>query len=595
MNDTPRAHHESALAHRQREAARCAANERRLSNARLAVFGLGGVAAVLVVRGVTAGVVLGAAAVGVFIALAVVHEQVIRRHERARRAIAFHERGLARIDHRFAGTGQTGLAHAPAHHPYASDLDLFGEGSLFEWLCTARTVGGEARLASWLLAPAAPDVVARREVAVEELRPRTGLREDWALLAEDLRVDLHPETLEAWGNAAPMGLTRFHAGAAAALAVAGVAALAAWTLGASLVWLLTAIAFDLAFAAGLRERVAAVLRSVETPARQLAVLSGLMARLESESFACEPLRELRARTRRTHRTPSREIDRLRRRLELVDSRRNAFFAPLAGLLLWGTQFACAIERWRCDVGPHLAEWIDVLSELEALLSLAGNAFEQADAVVPEFRSGGPCLEARGLGHPLISPETRVRNDIALDADRPLWIVSGSNMSGKSTWLRTIGVNAVLAQAGARVCATSLTLSPLQVGASIRIVDSLQEGASHFFAEIQRLRAILELADGPLPTLFLLDEILHGTNSRDRAIGAEAVVRALVLRGAIGLVTTHDLALAGIADRLGDRAANVHFSDRLVDGEMSFDYRVRAGVVERSNALDLMRSVGLPID
>jgi DNA mismatch repair ATPase MutS len=167
------------------------------------------------------------------------------------------------------------------------------------------------------------------------------------------------------------------------------------------------------------------------------------------------------------------------------------------------------------------------------------------------------------------------------------------MSGKSTLLRTVGVNAVLALAGAPVRASRLTISPLALGATLRIQDSLQAGTSRFYAEIQRFRHIMDLTAGNRPVLFLLDEILHGTNSHDRALGAEAIVRGLLERGAIGLVTTHDLALSAVADGLAPRAANVHFADELKDGQMFFDYRIRAGVVRKSNALELMRAVGLP--
>ena len=188
----------------------------------------------------------------------------------------------------------------------------------------------------------------------------------------------------------------------------------------------------------------------------------------------------------------------------------------------------------------------------------------------------------------------MRNDVHLAADLAVLVISGSNMSGKSTLLRTVGVNAVLAQAGAPVRARRLRLSPLAVGTSMRIADSLQAGTSRFYAEIQRLRQIVDLAAGPRPLLFLLDEILHGTNSHDRRFGAEAIVRGLVQRGAIGLVTTHDLSLATIADALAPRAANVHFEDHLEDGRMTFDYQLRPGVVRKSNALELMRAVGLEV-
>jgi len=197
-------------------------------------------------------------------------------------------------------------------------------------------------------------------------------------------------------------------------------------------------------------------------------------------------------------------------------------------------------------------------------------------------------------HPLLAPERAVPNDVRLDASLRLLLVSGSNMSGKSTLLRSVGVNAVLALAGAPVCARRLRLSPLALGASIRVQDSLQEGASRFYAEITRLGRIVRRAEETPPLIFLLDEILAGTNSHDRRIGAAAIVRGLVERGAIGLVTTHDLALAEIADGLAPRAANVHFADQLVGGEMHFDYRLHAGVVSHSNALELMRAVGLEV-
>jgi DNA mismatch repair ATPase MutS len=204
------------------------------------------------------------------------------------------------------------------------------------------------------------------------------------------------------------------------------------------------------------------------------------------------------------------------------------------------------------------------------------------------------MEAEGIAHPLLPEDRAVRNSVRIGGELRVLVVSGSNMSGKSTMLRTLGVNAVLAQAGSVVRAESLKLSPLQVGASIRVSDSLQGGVSRFYAEILRLRQILDLTSGPLCVLFLIDEFLHGTNSHDRRIGAEALVTGLVKRGAIGLITTHDLALAAIADALAERAANVHFEDRIEDGKIIFDYRMRPGIVRKSNAIELMRQVGLEI-
>jgi DNA mismatch repair ATPase MutS len=255
----------------------------------------------------------------------------------------------------------------------------------------------------------------------------------------------------------------------------------------------------------------------------------------------------------------------------------------------------AIEAWRQECGPNIARWIAAVGEFEALCSLACFAHERPETTFPELIEGGGLLfEAEALSHPLIDAETAVPNDVKLGGDCGLWIVSGSNMSGKSTLLRAVGINSVLAWAGAPVTCGRLRLSALRIGASIRVNDSLVDHRSRFYAEINRLRDIVDLARAGLPTLFLLDELLSGTNSHDRRIGAEALIRGLVERGAIGLVTTHDLALADIAQTVGGRARNVHFEDYLEGGEIRFDYRLRPGVVERSNALELMRAVGLDV-
>jgi DNA mismatch repair ATPase MutS len=245
------------------------------------------------------------------------------------------------------------------------------------------------------------------------------------------------------------------------------------------------------------------------------------------------------------------------------------------------------------MGPSVGRWIAAVGEMGALISLAGYAYERPADPFPEFVEGPALFEAEAIGHPLIPESRSVRNDLRLGPDMGVLMVSGSNMSGKSTLLRTAGANVVLAMAGAPVRARRLRVSPLAVGASIKVVDSLQHGSSRFYSQITRLKQLLDIAAGPMPLLFLLDELLHGTNSHDRRIGAEAVVDSLVRRGAIGLVTTHDLALAQIG-ALAHRGANVHFEDHFENGQMTFDYRLRPGVVQKSNALLLMRSVGLEV-
>ena len=351
---------------------------------------------------------------------------------------------------------------------------------------------------------------------------------------------------------------------------------------------------QMAFAATQRKRVAGIIQGASGATRDLRLLGALLSRLEREPMEAPRLAELRARLDTHGHPPSRRIAQLQRQVDLLEGRANQLFAPFAALLLWATHCGLAIDAWRTECGRHLRDWIETAGELEALAAISGYAYEHPLDVFPEIDEAGPVFDGRGLGHPLLPDAACVRNDLRLDADEQAFIVSGSNMSGKSTLLRTVGVNTVLALAGSPVRAASLRVSPLAVGASIRVNDSLQEGTSRFYAEIKRLHRVVELCDGELPVLFLLDEILHGTNSHDRRIGAEALVRGLLARGAVGLVTTHDLALARIADELAPRIRNVHFEDHLEDGRMVFDYALQTGVVTKSNALALMRAVGLEL-
>lgn len=530
----------------------------------------------------------------IFLALALVQQRITAARRRCERAAALYEQGLARLADRWAGKGATGERFLHGSHPYAEDLDLFGPGSLFELLSSARTRVGEETLAHWLLTPAAPDVIRARQSAVVELRPRLDLREDLALLGERIHSGEDAQALTVWAAAPPWPISRAMRVTALLLALLTLLTLILWLAGFGWLPFLVALLVRQVFAFSLRAPVQRVISSVDGPGRDLALLSEVLSRLERERFSSSRLIQLRSALDVEGKAPSQQIARLNRLIELLDSRRNLFFAPLATILLWPVQCAIAIERWRQSSGPAVARWLAAVGELEALSSLAAYSYEHPHDPFPELVPGAARFEGEGLGHPLLPEARNVRTTLRLSEEPSVLIVSGSNMSGKSTLLRTVGTNTVLALAGAPVRAHRLRLSPLQVGASIRIQDSLQAGASRFYAEITRLRQIVELTKATPPVLFLLDEILHGTNSHDRRIGAEGVVRGLIERDAIGLVTTHDLALTRIADELSSRAANVHFEDHLEGGQMTFDYLLRPGVLQRSNALELMRSVGLEV-
>jgi hypothetical protein len=450
-------------------------------------------------------------------------------------------------------------------------------------------------LAARLTEPADPETVRERQEAVQELRERLDLREEISLLGEDVTMELPADALSAWGHA-PRRLSGAAVPALGVLlAAVGTAATVTWFAG----WtgpapLALAVIFGLLYRWPLRRRVEAVLHAGDRPTAGLDLLALVLGRFEREAFDSALLVRLGRELETDGVPPSAEIRKLVRLYQLVDARRNAFFFPIAWLLTWEVQLACAIERWRAEAGRMAAPWLRAVGEIEALLALATYAFERPEDVFPELVDEGPLLDAGAVTHPLLPAATAVRNDVRLDRERSLLVVSGSNMSGKTTLLRTIGTNLVLAGAGAPVRAARLVVSSLQPAAAMRVSDSLLEGASLFYAELKRLKLVVDLASGDRPVLFLLDELLSGTNSKDRAAGAEGLVRGLLEKGAIGLVTTHDLALGEIAESLAPRAANVHFEDQMEAGKMSFDYRLREGVVTRSNALELMRAVGLEI-
>ncbi|MFQ5766374.1 MAG: DNA mismatch repair protein MutS [Acidobacteriota bacterium] len=594
--DSARDLYAARLAARQGQADLCRGRSRILSAARLATFSAGVLLAWLstISRHVpAASVFLPAILLGL---LVVLHRQVAAGQARGERAVRFYQRCLARVEHRWMGTGSSGAHQVPLDHPYAADLDLFGGGSLFQLLATARTRAGEKALAGWLCRPASRVEILARQEAVRELKPRLDLRESMALLGPPGRAEVEPDRLTAWIQA-DSPLPRGAGPWCRLLTLLLASAFLGWLTGRIPLQLLLVLGLVQVLVGGaLRSGTVQVVRKVEQPFRGLAVLAQVMARLEQEQFTSPLLRRLCFSAAGGEGAPSRHVARLGRLLDRLSWRRNQMFAPLAAALMWTTHLALAIDGWRRRMGRQVPAWISALGEMEALLCLTAYAHDHPEDPFPELlETEKPCFDGEGLGHPLLDRNRMVRNHLRLGPGMQLLVVSGSNMSGKSTLLRTVGINVVLALAGAPVCATRLRLSPLALGASICVNDSLQEGRSRFYAEITRLRQIVDLAAGPLPLLFLLDEILHGTNSHDRQKGAAAVIGTLLDRGAVGLVTTHDLALASVAEALGPRAANIHFQDEMVDGKMVFDYRIHPGVVKRSNAIALMRAVGLDVE
>jgi hypothetical protein len=569
--------------------------EKRLGFAKLAVAALTLIAAIVLLR-YTAFLEILVVPILLFIVLAVVQEKLIRRVRIRSRAINFYQRGLARMSGDWAGTGETGDRFLDPLHPYARDLDLFGKASIFELLCTARTRAGEETLAEWLQKAAPVDEILLRQEAIHDLKNRVQFREQLFSLGETVRLGVQPEALAKWGERSPFFPERTKRIATTVLGILWVAGIVGWV-----VWGLGAIALaisvlNLAWAHRLHARFEEASDRIEKATQDLELLAGVLAHLEREQFSSPNLIEIQAALRREGVAPSVAIARLARTVEFLKSRRNPALRPLDLFTYWCGQLVFAAERWQRVHGPQIRGWLEAVGQLEALTALSGYAYEHPEDVFPEFDEGGNAavFDVTGLAHPLLPAGKAVRNDLKLGDGLQLVILSGPNMAGKSTFIRSVGANAVLAQCGAPVRATRLRLSPLAVAASICILDSLSGGVSRFYAEIHRVKLVSDLTKGPVPVLFLLDELLSGTNSHDRLAGTEFVVRSFVEHNAIGIVSTHDLALAKIPESMGARAANCHFEDRFEDGQLIFDYKLKPGIVKTSNALELMRSIGLGV-
>ena len=587
------AEYQHRLAGRKQQADLLDARSAQISNLRLLAFAIIAAFLWLVMKGR-----LGAwwllAPVALFAALVLWHDRVIRALTRARRAIHLYEWGIARIEDRWHSFGRTGDRFRQPDHVYAEDLDLFGPQGLFQLLSTARTRIGEGRLAQWLLAPAPVATVIERQQAIAELRDALDFREQLAVAGDDIPPDFDPAKLLDWAEGPELLRNPLLRAVAPILAVAAIAAIVVAFWKAFYLPMAVVLLIELALQFHYRKRVRQVIASVESAGEAIMLFSMLVKILEQRRFTSPLLQSLHATLGGVAMSASSALATFSTRIDLVDSRDNLILRVLNVPLLYELQAAFAVEAWRHRHGRDVRAWLNAIAETEALVSLATYSYEHPADPFPEFIASGTQFVGESLGHPLIPAARNVRNSVHLDQATRALVVSGSNMSGKSTYLRTIGLNAVLAMAGAPVRATSLRLSPVQVGSSLHVLDSLQTGRSGFASELDRLRQIMTLMKAGLPVLFLMDELLHGTNSHDRYLGGQALLRAFMAHGAIGVVTTHDLSITEIPPDLATQVSNAHFEDRVEDGHMAFDYRLREGVVARSNALELMRSIGLDL-
>ncbi|HYE88131.1 MAG TPA: hypothetical protein VEA16_17330 [Vicinamibacterales bacterium] len=605
---------EYAVRKQAREAA-VAERDRRhvhLGNAKVALF-LAAVVYSAVALGNDPSEVAYAIGAAAFVALAVWHESVIRSLARARAAVDFYAQGAARIEDRWMTGEPSGDRFRDRDHPYADDLDVFGPASLFQLLSSCRTPMGEDRLAAWLLSPSAVAEIRHRQSKVAALRTSIDLRERIAVVNAGRRRSIDATRLIEWAEA----LDRLPAvrplivGAGLAFA----ATLGVYLNGGPGLPAVVVLMINTLLMLWLFKRCHHLVEGLAgaTQAAALELIANVVREIERERFDAPALAEVALRLHGANGAPaaSSGLARLARISDWADSRHNTFVRISEFPFLFTLQLGYAADSWRRAHGRQLRDWVDAIGEMEALLSLAGYAYEHPlDPFADIVDDSSPFIDATGITHPLLPSAAAIRNPLALGTAPPpndreppanqqyhnaqVLIVSGSNMSGKSTLMRTIGINAVLALAGAPVRAERLRLSPLAIGTCLRHTDSLQEHRSGFYTEALRIRRICDLLDGALPVMFLFDELLSGTNSKDRRIAAEGVVRTMLSRGAIGMVTTHDLSLTEIAALFPGKVRNVHLQDKVENGQMRFDYKLRDGVITHSNALELMRMIGLDV-
>lgn len=592
----------------EQQASQLSARSRSISNLRGLAFGTSVVALMFALFGSAgaAGYAISALAALGFIALVIVHKHVIDAEDDARRWGRVNRDALARVTGEWHKLTEDGSSFRDNDRGYSDDLDIFGKNSVFQRLCVAHTRFGQQRLAQALGNPASLQIIAARQQAIRELAQKLELRQHFEALALAIvdptaskakqRGAPDPEPLLAWAS----GPTRLVSNPlwkwlsiSLPTLTAALVAMTIWRGWPSALWTLPLFS-QLAVLVVTREQSNRVFTAASSTEGAFLRYGAMLQLFEAAPLQAQLLQKLKGDLLQSKPSPSQAMKEFRRIVGWFDLRHNGLVYPFVNLaLLWDVHCVLSLERWQLRYGRAARSWFEALGELEMLCSFAGLCHDEPGFCFPEISRGESLFEAEALGHPLIAPRQRVTNDVPKLTPGKALLVTGSNMSGKSTFLRSLGLAAVLAQAGAPVCASRLRMSRLKVSTSVQVRDSLSQGVSHFYAELNKLKAIVDSAKGG-GVLFLLDEILHGTNSRERQIGARWLLTELLSKNTIGAVSTHDMELCRLPDALMQNVKLVHFRENELNGRMTFDYKLREGPVTAGNALRLMRSVGLDV-
>jgi DNA mismatch repair ATPase MutS len=491
-----------------------------------------------------------------------------------------------------------GQPYIDAEHPYTSDLDIFGERSLFQYLNRTSIAKGRECLASWLSHPAEPAMILERQQAVGELCDKLGWRQEFyagGRLSKETEQDY--EDLLAWLSTRPMMLgNRIYRILLILLPFLSISSLAliSWVVPWNIP--VTFILIQLGLVGWNLRRINHHHNQVSRKYELLVKYADLIRLVEGEKFESARIQALQEELRSDGRSVGQKLQSLARIVVDFDRRLNMIMGVvLNGLLMWDLQCILRLERWKLISARELPGWFAILGEFEALNSLAGFRFNVQESVFPIPDQDGPIIQAESLGHPLILPDENIPNDIKIDHFGQFMLITGSNMAGKSTFLRTVGVNLVLAAAGAPVLARKMQFRPINIFTSMRIRDSLSSRESTFYAELKRLRKIIDIHNQGQQALVLLDEILKGTNSRDKHFGSDMFIRQLIELNSVGLIATHDLELSILETEFPDHIRNYCFEVQIDKQEFIYDYKLRSGVCQTMNATELMRKMGISIE
>ena len=522
------------------------------------------------------------------------NKEAISHHERL---IAINEQELLYLQHKYTHQ-KDGSEFYKDEHPYAGDLDIFGRASLYQYINRSHSQQGNQLLADWLLAPATPAIILSRQKAAQELLQQTNWRQELQAHGSSSTITVATEKkMEEWlkeGNQfidkKIWQIVRY------ILPVAATGTLIAFLydiityqrfLQSLLVF--TIIAF------AITRMIVPLYRKLNKITGQMEVLSNSIACIEQAEFKDPLLVELKHQFHSGSNKASQQIMQLKNIFNRFDYRLNpVVFIPLNIFLLWDLQQVLQLEKWKQKNNQQINHWFHSLAELEALNSIATLGFNHPHWSFPQLKTDEPTFIAEQLGHPLIDETKNVLNDFSTIGKEQINLITGSNMAGKSTFLRSVGVNMVLAAMGAPVCAKQLTVTPLKVMSSMRIKDNLEESTSTFYAELKKLKQIIDAVNNNDAVFILLDEILRGTNSNDRHTGSKALIKQLLHHKATGILATHDLELANLAHEFPAGIHNYHFDVQVNADELYFDYKLKRGICQSMNASILMKKIGIEL-